>query len=143
MFMGAAKGENEDAPRKLVRIASNIGKSGGGFEYLLNQELLPGFDFTGQRILWGKYLTGSPLELLGDSRTQSQKLSAVKFLDEMLVGGAAVKVKDIKEAAMAHGLSWRTIERAKTEVGDIVAEQAERAWVWRKKVDATFRGVST
>lgn len=132
VVLGAVKGETEEAPRKLVRIASNIGKSGGAFEYLLRQDLLPGFDFTGQRVLWGKQLTGTPLELLGDGQAASQKLSAVKFLDEMLVGGVPVKVKDLKDAAVAHGLSWRTIERAKTEIGTIVAEQAERAWHWRK-----------
>ncbi len=131
---GAALGETEDAPRKLVRIASNIGRSGGGYEYLLRQDLLPGLDFTAQRCVWGKQLVGSPMELLGGDQAQSQKLGAVKFLDDMLAGGARVKVKDLKDAALAHSLSWRTVERAKNDIGTIIAEQVERAWHWRKKV---------
>lgn len=128
----AAHGAEEDAPRKFVRIASNIGKSGGGFEYLLRQDLLTGFDFTAQRVVWGKALSGTPLELLGDSEAQSKKLSAIKFLDDILAGGASVKVNDIKAAATAHSLSWPTIERAKKNIGTIVAVQRDRAWYWRK-----------
>jgi hypothetical protein len=135
VVMGAVKGADEDGPRKLVRIASNIGRSGGGFEYLLRQDLLPGFDFTAQRVVWGKLLTGSALELLGDGQAKSQKLGAIKFLDDMLAGGARVKVKEIQDAAKAHGFSWPTVERAKKEIGTIVAEQADRVWQWRKNVD--------
>src|SRR5207342_3168413 len=50
---GAAKGDSEDGPRRLVRIASNIGNTGGGYEYLLRQDLVLDHDFTAQRIVWG------------------------------------------------------------------------------------------
>jgi hypothetical protein len=103
---GAAKGDSEDGPRKLVRIASNIGNSGGGFEYLLRQDLLPGFDFAGQRVVWGKQLVGSPMELLDDSQVQSQKLGEINFLDAALASGR-VKVKDLQAAAKAHGFPGR------------------------------------
>jgi hypothetical protein len=141
VVLGAAKGDTEDGPRKFVRIASNIGRSGGGFEYLLHQQLLPDHDFTGQRILWGKPLTGTALELLGDGKVQSQKLAAITFLNDQLAGGVRVKVTELKSAAEAHGVSWRTIERVKTdEFENIVAEQEKpegeekRAWYWRKDV---------
>jgi putative DNA primase/helicase len=45
--------------RRLVRIASNIGPSGGGIEYTLHQAPLVDHDFTAQRIAWGAILTGS------------------------------------------------------------------------------------
>jgi hypothetical protein len=48
-----------------VRIASNIGPTGGGFEYTLHQEPLIGYDdISAQRVDWGRKLTGSPRELL-------------------------------------------------------------------------------
>jgi hypothetical protein len=138
VVLGAAKGESEDGPRRLVRISSNIGMSGGGFEYLLRQDLLAGFDFTAQRVIWGKQLVGTPLDLLGDGQAQSQKLGAIKFLDDTLAGGARVKVKDIQEAAKAHSLSWPTVERAKKVIGTIVAEREGTAWCWRKNAGSPF-----
>jgi putative DNA primase/helicase len=142
----AAKGDSEDGPRKLVRIASNIGKSGGGFEYLLRQDLLLDHDFTAQRIVWGKRLDGSPLELLETGQGQSKKMQAIALLDELLINGP-VPVEDIREAAKANSISWPTIERAKSEAKTIQATQAgklrtlglltdddkKRGWYWRKE----------
>jgi putative DNA primase/helicase len=150
---GAAKGDSEDGPRKLVRIASNIGQSGGGFEYLLRQDLLLDHDFTAQRVVWGKHLEGTPLELLETSQEKSKKMQAIELLDTLLVNGP-VSVAAIKDAAAANGLSWPTIERAKNEAKNIVAEQAgqlralglcandsgkTRGWYWRKKLDGLYQ----
>lgn len=130
---GAAKGEHEDGPRRLVRIASNIGKSGGGFEYLLRQDLVPDHDFTAQRVVWGKRLDGSPLELLDSNQDKGKKLQAIQLLDQLLVNGG-IPVSDIKEAATANGISWPTMERAKAEAKNIVAEKVGRSWQWRKEM---------
>lgn len=144
---GAVKGGTEDGPRKLVRISSNIGQSGNGFEYLLRQDLLPDHDFTAQRLVWGKQLTGSPLELLENDQEKSKKMHAIELLDTLLVNGP-IPVGEIKEAATAYGISWPTIERAKNEDRTIVADQAgklrslglladdgnkARGWYWRKQ----------
>jgi putative DNA primase/helicase len=131
----AAKGDSEDGPRKLVRIGSNIGKSGGGFEYLLRQDLVPDHDFTAQRVVWGKRLDGSPLELLENSQQQSQKFGAVKLLEEMLANGP-VPVTDLQAAARAHSISWPTVERAKKQIGTIVAKRTAAGWCWCKGVMA-------
>src|SRR3954451_12914731 len=104
----AAKGDNEDAPRRLVRIASNIGATSGGFEYLLRQEPLADHDFTAQRILWGNRLIGTPLELLENSPDQGKKTQALTLLDQLLVNGP-IPVKEIQNAAKTHGISWPTI----------------------------------
>ena len=148
----AAKGDSEDGPRKLVRIGSNIGMSGGGFEYLLRQDLLPDHDFTAQRIVWGKRLEGSPLELLENSQEQSKKMQAITLLDTLLADGP-VAVEHIKDAATANGVSWPTVVRAKAKAKNIVAEQAGqlralglladdgrkvRGWYWRQKHDVLF-----
>jgi putative DNA primase/helicase len=137
VVMATAKGETEDSPRRLVRIASNIGPTGGGYEYLLRQDLLPELDFTAQRVGWGKYLEGSPLELLenGENRKTKQK-QAAELLNTLLTAGP-VAVTEIKEAASANGISWRTIEAVKNTMPAIVARKAGRSWEWEKQAVAT------
>jgi putative DNA primase/helicase len=138
VVMAAAKGDSEDGPRRLVRIGSNIGQSGGGFEYLLRQDLVPDHDFTAQRVVWGKRLEGTPLQLLENSQEKSKKMQAIELLDSLLVNGP-VPVTDIKEAATANGISWPTIERAKAVAKNIVAEKVGRGgWQWRKNHDVLY-----
>jgi putative DNA primase/helicase len=120
---GAVKGDNEDGPRRLVRIASNIGRTGGGFEYLLRQDLVPDHDFTAQRVVWGKPLVGTPLELLENKQEKSKKMEAIELLDKVLVNGP-IPVAEIRDAAKANGVSWPTVERAKADDKNIVAAQA-------------------
>jgi hypothetical protein len=133
---GAAKGDTEDGPRKLVRIASNIGQSGGGFEYLLRQDRVLDHDFTAQRIVWGNRLEGSPLELLENTQDKGKKLQAVELLDSLLVNGG-IPVSDIQDAARANGISWATMQRAKGEAKNIVAEKISKGWQWRKETPET------
>jgi hypothetical protein len=144
IVLAAAKGDNEDGPRKLVRIASNIGPSGGGYEYLLRQDLVVDHDFTAQRIVWGNHLEGTPLELLETAQDKGKKLQAIELLDQLLADGPA-PVNDLKLAVEANGISWPTIKRAKAEAKDIVAARGEtlhrdgviddptaKGWYWRK-----------
>jgi hypothetical protein len=137
IVLGAAKGNSEDGPRKLVRIASNIGQSGGGFEYLLRQDPLPDHDFTAQRIVWGKRLDGTPLDLLENSQEKSKKMQAIELLDTLLVNGP-VPVTEIKDAAAANSISWPTVERARAEAKNIVSEKVGRAWYWRRRHDGLY-----
>lgn len=131
---GVAKGDNEDGPRRLVRIASNIGMSGGGFEYLLRQDLVLDHDFTAQRVVWGKRLDGSPLDLLENNQEKSKKFQAIELLDSLLTNGP-VAVNEIRDAAAGNGISWPTIERAKTEAKNIVAIKIGTTWWWQRKHD--------
>jgi putative DNA primase/helicase len=67
LAMMAAKPLDPDQKRRLVRIKSNIGPDGDGFEYSLVREPLSGWDgLSGQRVLWGNPLTGQARELLND-----------------------------------------------------------------------------
>jgi putative DNA primase/helicase len=137
IVMGAAKSRDEEGVRRLIRIASNIGKSGGGFEYLLQQERVPGHDFTAQVVEWGKYLTGDPKALLDAVESpESQKLKAIIWLGDLIdeAGKDGIPVNDVKKAAEANGFSWRTVERAKDAMGDkikAVKGKGEKAgWYW-------------
>jgi hypothetical protein len=146
VVFGAAK-FYEEVPRRLARIASNIGPEGGGFEYLLCQDLVVDHDFTAQRIRWGKPLEGSPLDLLENKQDKLKIAQGNELLDRLLADGP-VAVSEIKDAAIANGISWPTMERAKTEAKPaIIAEQAgklrkrdllptdspSRGWYWYKE----------
>jgi putative DNA primase/helicase len=115
----AAKGDTEDAPRRFVRIASNIGPTGDGFEYLLFQQPVPDRDFTAQHILWGGPLKGSPLELLEPNEEKQKKEAAGDLLDSLLVNGP-IAVTKIKEAATANNVSWATVQRAKADAKPVI-----------------------
>ncbi len=137
---GAAKSEDEAAARVLVRIESNIGKSGGGYEYLLQQSPVPGQNFLAQCAVWGSHLEGSAREIIDGLEGEGQggkRLQAVMLLQSLLTpaGNAGVLVKEIKAAAEAHGISWPTVERAKAKMGTIEAIKNQGGsappWSWR------------
>jgi hypothetical protein len=128
VLLGAAT-DPEGKQRRLVRIASNIGPSGGGVELLLYQDLLPGYDFSAQRITWGAVLQGPAKDLL-EMKGQSELMRASQFLLDQLAD-APVSVKDLKDAAVATGGgAWRTIERAKEHLGTVKASKVGKIWVW-------------
>lgn len=135
---GASKGEDEQAPRRLVRIASNIGQGGGGFEYTLQQVPVHGETFMAQRAIWGNPIEGSAHDLIeGNEGGKSSK--AVALLISLLqpAGNAGILVKDIKGAAGAHGVSWATIERAKAKMGIEAFKtlgSSQAPWAWRLTV---------
>ncbi len=144
IIWAVGKSEDDEAPCKMVRAKNNIGVSGGGFEYLRQQVPIEATGDTAQRILWGARLTGSAQDLLDSSEDKGGKnLKAVALLNTLLgpAGTAGVFVKEIKQAAEAHGLSWPTVERAKAKMGSVEAFKnvgsSQAPWSWRlvPKVD--------
>jgi hypothetical protein len=133
VVLGAAANEDGNQ-RRLVRAASNIGPSGGGFEYALLQEPLTGFDFSAQRVMWGAMLHGPAKDLLEGLRGQSEVQRAMVFLTETLAD-RPVAVTDLKKAAEAKGHAWRTVERAKAKLPKIQAGQCSGGWFWGLTAD--------
>jgi putative DNA primase/helicase len=142
VVLAAAKSEDENGPRRLVRAKSNIGQMGGGFEYHLRDAPVPDHDFPAHRIIWSTRLSGSARGLLDElnPKEPSQRAKAIEFLEQTLnaAGNAGVAVKALRDAANGHGISWATVRRAKDEelAGKIVVKQNEGAqhggwyWVW-------------
>lgn len=135
---GLVKSEDEQS-RRLVRIASNIGPSGGGFDFTVEQRPVPGIaGLTAQAVCWAGFKGGSARELIeevaGEMR-QSKVIAATEFLDQQLraAGANGMNVLDLKRAAAANSVSWRTVERAK-EGMQITARQragaAHAGWYW-------------
>jgi hypothetical protein len=110
-----------------VRVASNIGPSGGGFEFLLTQEPLVGYDFSAQRVRWGGTLQGPAKDLL-EMKHQTELMRASQFLLDQLAAGP-VAVKELPDAARAHGIAWRTVERAKENL-PVKARKDGKIWFW-------------
>jgi putative DNA primase/helicase len=127
LVMAAAKGIDDEAVRKLVRVKSNIGPDGGGFEYRLTQETLPGYGFEAQKIIWGGRLTGRARDLLGSEAKRSELSEAYEFLVSLLQGGR-VSAKDIDKALKANDISPITVRRAKKRFGGIRTFQLDGGW---------------
>jgi putative DNA primase/helicase len=80
---------------------------------------VPGRDFHAQRVDWGQPLAGSARELMAveaADETGGAQGKAVAFLQEMLRDGP-VAARDLRTAAQADGHRWRSLERAKEELG--------------------------
>ena len=138
----AARPLDPEQKRRLVRIKSNIGPDGDGFEYSLAQEPLVGWDgLNGQRVHWGDALFGTARELLNDIELPKDEPTATpkrdmatQFLRDILRDGA-MPTKWIENAAKQAGLSWRTVQRAASDLGVIASRiggiASDGEWQWQ------------
>jgi hypothetical protein len=139
VVMIAAKVEPKDdepAKRIFARSKSNIGPDDGGFEYDLEQVEVP--DHAGMFasvVRWGSAIEGTAREILAEAETPAGDDSgatgvAESFLRDFLSDGSKT-VRELKVAAEAHGVSWRTCERAKKALGVRTVKDAFKAgWSW-------------
>lgn len=140
-----AKGEGD--ARMLARAKSNIGPDGGGFGYSLEMVDTEGMEAS--RVAWGAPLEGSARELLGDFDPigDSPRDDAAEWLGGMLAG-AELPVGELKKQASAAGVSWRTVERAKSDLG-VVAETVGKPgggvayWTWRLPAKTDKANIAT
>jgi putative DNA primase/helicase len=136
VVLATVKPADTEEPRRLVRAKSNIGPDSGGFAYTLFGTLVPGHDFSAQRIDWGAPLEGSARELMAveqpDDGSEAAE-DAEAFLLDILAGGP-VATKEIRDAAKAHGHKPRTVDRAKQTL-NITATKAgfgaAGGWAWK------------
>ena len=130
VVMATVKAADLEEPRRLVRAKSNIGADSGGFEYRLFAAPVPEHDFSAQRVDWGEVLEGSARELMAvenaDAAAEAAE-DAGTFLTDLLQAGP-VATREIREAANAHGHSWRTVERAKKGTA---GWGRSGAWLWQ------------
>ena len=130
--LATVKPADPDAPRRLTRAKSNIGPDTGGFEYRLFSAPVPGHDFNNQAVEWGQPLDGSARDLMAVEQPQDEAETedAVAFLSDMLRDGP-VPTKELKAAVGAHGLAWRTAERAKRTLGIEAVKLGMREGAWK------------
>jgi putative DNA primase/helicase len=105
-----------------VRLKSNIGPDGDGFSYSLVQASVPDEpDLNAQTVIWTGALEGSGRDLLAEVDIQplddpTKVACAVEWLRGEL-GDGPMPAQRVKIGGQAAGHSWRTIERAKNDLG--------------------------
>ncbi len=130
---GVTKGEDDE--RLLVRVKSNIGLDGGGFNYALEYPDMGG-GVIGSRVVWGGAVEGDARTLMAtaemddeQAEDRSERQDACDWLREVLADGP-VPAKDLKRWASDAGHAWRTVERAKKAAG-VVPRKSTFAGGWR------------
>jgi putative DNA primase/helicase len=130
--------EPDDAdPRHLfVRTKSNLGPSGDGFRYTVEQIALDD-GITASRIVWGEHLKGGARELLaeaehidGDNDERSERDDAKQFLQSVLAAEPMTARQLFRDAREA-GHSERTLRRAAMDLNVVKSKQGLRkGWIW-------------
>jgi putative DNA primase/helicase len=125
LVMGTAAPQDHLLPRRLVRLKSNIGPDGDGFEYSLARKQVSGsVGIEGQFVVWGEVLTGSSSTLIGDieqpdkpDRQDASALEEAKRFLIKLLGNGPMAAKQLRAEARYAGLAWPTVRRAKDNLG--------------------------
>lgn len=119
----------------LARSKSNIGPSNGGFGYQLSFPEIPGFPgVIGSCVHWGDAIEGNARDILSaseeDGGDSSSRNEAKEWLSDKLRDGA-VASSYLKNEGKAAGYSWRTLERAKKDLGAKAHKNADTGqWEW-------------
>ncbi|WP_322008283.1 AAA family ATPase [Paraburkholderia tropica] len=133
MTLVAAKDEAEER-RVLARAKCNIAPDDGGISYTLEQADANGIEAS--RVVWGERIDGTSRDIIGDVEVvpdddeKTERDEAIDFLRALLSSGP-VSVKAIKSDATGAGYSWRTIERAKRDIGVVARKVSMKdGWAW-------------
>lgn len=125
LVLATGRRESGDGPQLvMVRAKSNIGPQGGGWAYELRQVNLEDRPaIAASRIEWREELTGDAKSILSeveneDSDERSECRDAGDWLKEVLADGP-MPLKEVKALASSTGFSWRTIQRARSDIGAI------------------------
>ncbi len=116
----------------FARAKNNLGPSGGGFVYVLEQREL-GEGIEASYPVWGAWLEGDAQSLLGqeepDLGRRREAEDARDWLLDQLAAGPQT-VKDLQREAEKEGLAWRTVRRAAFDVLGVVGSgpKCDRAW---------------
>lgn len=131
--------DRDDASRRLlVPIKNNLGADVCGVSYQIAETSAEGIGSV-PYVIWNR----DPVTVTADDalapacQMESTVADATEFLLGMLKAGA-VPVRELKDESSAAGLTWRTIERAKAELGIIAERQGTTGrgggfWAWRLK----------
>jgi hypothetical protein len=132
--------ENKDR-RLLLPVKNNLAPGGNGLAFRLEQRLVgdPDREIVASSVVWEP----EPVTTTADQALQATdaqaggQVSVGKEAEDLLLdllGSNAVPVTDIKAEAVAAGISWPTVRRAKDRLG-IIAERngfgSEGQWLWR------------
>jgi putative DNA primase/helicase len=133
MVLVAAK-EEGSGRRVLARAKSNIALDDGGVAYSIEAVTLDGGIETTHAV-WDGTIEGTAREILGsveyvEDDAGGEQQDAEQFLRDLLADGP-IPTRQIKADASGAGYSWRTIERAKRDLGiEAVKAGMKVGWEW-------------
>lgn len=121
----------------MIRAKSNIGHDGGGFEYQLPEQDVPGHPGISSLVVeWQRAVDGTARKLLAAAEAapdvgQGSELNEAKqFLHEVLAHGPK-PVGKVKTEAYGAGISHATLRRAKKALGiEARKDGMKGGWVW-------------
>jgi len=122
---------------RLIRSKSNLGPSGGGFDYGLERVPVDeAGDIQGQRVSWGDPVEGTAEALLAEVETPegesdpSTREAAEAWLVDKLRSNGEARATYLQETAKREGHSWATVRRAKKDLGIVSRNDGKEGWWW-------------
>ena len=142
MAWSAAKREDE-GDCILVRAKSNNSILEGGVKYQIESEtVLDGIETT--KTVWLGAIEGTAKELLGEAEKTEGHSSAFEeakdFLIDILSPVESMSSKEVKQHAKDAAISWRTIERASSEL-KVKKSRPQGETSWHCKLPDAFKDV--
>jgi putative DNA primase/helicase len=127
-FIVARDPDSDDPARRLfVQAKNNLAADSDGLAFRVEQRLV-GSDIVASAIAWGTdRITRTADEILAAGREANEKperSEAEEFLRDTLAAGPRLAT-EIKSQATAACLAWRTINRAKRDLGITTTAKAE------------------
>ena len=119
----------------FIRVKSNVGPKGGGFEYELQHTWLENHrNIETSHVVWGKQIRGDAEMLVAsyESRkgpSESAVKAASKFLEKLLNKNPILH-SAIMAQAQRNGHSESSIRRAKKELNVKSIKQSDGTWFW-------------
>lgn len=106
--------------RAVAQIKNNLAQEGDTVAFRLDSD---GFDWIGEYDV-------SVSELLGGNPSGNKRNQAEEFLRKVLAGGKSVPANDIVQQGKALGISRRTVDTVKGELG-VKSVRIGTAWHWK------------
>ncbi len=121
-----------DNMRAFVQIKNNLALRGPAQAF--------GFETDGSFVWMGEHDV-TVEELLSDrKKPESQFIKARRLIESALAKGPALAA-DVMQAAEEHGISPKTLNRAKEALG-VISVKREVRWYWELPIDVTYTEVS-
>jgi hypothetical protein len=130
----------QDGQQVFLPVKANLAPPMPGLMFTTTQVVLDAQDSKGYAIQASRidWLPGVCLadadELLNrkpaSQERETEQQRAATLLLELLQAGP-VPVKELQDSASGHGLSWRTVERAKQQLPQIKAHKTAAGWQWQ------------
>jgi putative DNA primase/helicase len=127
-----AKDKDDDHKRLFLPMKNNLGDDWSGLSFTIESSLIDK-NIKTSHIVWSSEIISTTADEALAYQAKSQETKNTRdeeqaFLRDLLIDGSRPATA-IKEAAKEAGYAWRTIERAKKDLG-IKPVQIDGHWVW-------------